>query len=58
MKNFLLFYGEQYYPVGGMGDFHDSFNTLEEAREVLVGADFDWFHVWSVSEGAVVLKNS
>lgn len=31
MKRFWLFYGEQYYANGGMGDFAKDFDTTEEA---------------------------
>lgn len=30
MKRFMLFTYSNYYPCGGMSDFHNSFNTLEE----------------------------
>jgi hypothetical protein len=31
MKQFLAFYGSNYYPSGGMSDFMNDFDTLEEA---------------------------
>ena len=31
MKRFLLFTGLYYYPSGGMDDFREDFDTLEEA---------------------------
>lgn len=33
MKRYLLFAGRRYYPVGGWGDFIDSFDTEEDAAE-------------------------
>jgi hypothetical protein len=32
MKRFLVFAGDAYYPEGGMNDFQEDFDTLEEAR--------------------------
>jgi len=32
MKRFLVFAGDAYYPYGGMDDFQEDFDTLEEAR--------------------------
>ena len=32
MKRFLVFAGDCYYPDGGMNDFQEDFDTLEEAR--------------------------
>lgn len=40
MKRYWLFYGEQYYPIGGMEDFHGQFDTIAEAQavfEALIG---------------------
>lgn len=31
MKNYLSFYWDNYYPEGGMNDFIDSFDTINEA---------------------------
>jgi hypothetical protein len=32
MKRFLVFAGYAYYPEGGMHDFQEDFDTLEEAK--------------------------
>jgi hypothetical protein len=45
MKRFLVFYGDQYYPAGGWGDFKGEFDTFEEAVKFLVGKSFDWKEV-------------
>ena len=42
MKRFLLFSGVNYYPRGGMGDFNDSFDTLEAARQRVQLASESW----------------
>lgn len=49
MKRFLLFYGTNYYPYpdGGMGDFQDSYSTLDDA--ISDGeANGDWWNVLDI----------
>ena len=31
MKRFYLFAGDDYYPAGGVGDYRNSFNTIDAA---------------------------
>lgn len=33
MKRYFAFYGHNYYPAGGMGDFIGDFDTIDEAIE-------------------------
>lgn len=35
MKRYLVFVGITYYPLGGMEDFVNDFDNLEEAKECL-----------------------
>lgn len=52
MKNYLAFFGSVCYPSGGMDDFLNDFDTLEEAigaikqksREHNQG---DWITIWA-----------
>jgi len=59
MKRFLVFAGDCYYPHGGMYDFLEDFDTLEEARSFeakieeefkLLWKDnwknFNWTEIW------------
>lgn len=57
MKRFLAFYGNHYYPIGGMSDFIGSFDTVKEAVDNInfkheKSGDTDdlgkytWAHVW------------
>lgn len=46
MKRFIVFSGLQYYPEGGMSDFDDSFDTLDEAKNFLLEHRYDWAHVY------------
>jgi len=36
MKQYLVFYGYNYYPHAGMEDFIGDFDSLEEAKSVLI----------------------
>lgn len=51
MKRYLLFYGPQYYPLGGWKDFAGSFDSIEEAlrRVVWEVAAVDWCQVVDTS---------
>ena len=44
MKRFHVFNFDQYYPGGGMEDFADSFETLEQAQEARRG------QCWNIAE--------
>jgi len=47
MKRFLVFFGSQYYPGGGMNDFMDDYDTLDEAiKEIEKRAEGDWMYYW------------
>lgn len=53
MKRFLLFTGLYYYPSGGMDDFREDFDTLEEALAGLAlflkgvaAPDLYWSHIY------------
>ncbi len=55
MKRFLVFAGDAYYPEGGMYDFQEDFDTLEEARSFVAKIkekwesdweDFKWTAIW------------
>jgi hypothetical protein len=35
MKRYLAFYGDNYYPHGGMNDFVGSYDTLDEAKDAV-----------------------
>ena len=36
MKRYLAFYGSEYYPSGGIGDFLCSFDTFEDAETCIL----------------------
>lgn len=52
MKRFLLFSGCEYYPAGGMDDFNDDFDDLEDAVNAAEAIILDknnyspWVHVY------------
>ena len=35
MKRYLVFFGSNYYPSGGMGDFVGDFDNVEECKKAL-----------------------
>lgn len=41
MKRFVTFHGEKYYPAGGIGDYHSSYNTMDEAEAKLTELKFE-----------------
>jgi len=58
MKNYLSFYGDVYYPRGGMDDFIGDYDTKEEAIKAIEEAhlkkhpydkkwEWAWGNVWS-----------
>jgi hypothetical protein len=61
MKRYLLFFGDFYYPVGGWGDFQESFDDLPGAIIYLVSNhknpkynniyNFDWWHIFDFVTG-------
>ena len=61
MKNYLSFYGDVYYPSGGMGDFIGDYETKEEAIQAIEKAhkkhrpddlkwEWAWANVWSTHD--------
>ncbi len=54
MKRFVLFSGDFYYPVGGAGDYKNSFATLEEAKLIaLTDHARDWWHILDLNTGKI-----
>jgi hypothetical protein len=65
MKNYLVFLGDNYYPCGGMRDFKEDFDTLNEAKQYIENwlnntifskSDY-WYHVYSIEDKAIVYKS-
>ena len=61
MKNYLAFYGDAYYPSGGMDDFIGDYDTKEEAIQAIEEAhrkrrpresswEYAWGNVWSIQD--------
>ena len=42
LKRYIVFSGPEYYPSGGWGDFRQSFDTLDEAKQWLDRYPADW----------------
>lgn len=59
MRRYLLFAGDNYYPLGGWCDFRGSFETPEQAKEALLPGDhtytgMGWAHIVDLESGKVV----
>ena len=46
MKRFLVFAGDAYYPEGGMHDFQEDFDTLEEAKSFEAKIKQEFKSIW------------
>jgi hypothetical protein len=46
MKRFLVFAGDCYYPYGGMDDFQEDFDTMEEAKSFEAKIKLKWKDNW------------
>lgn len=59
-NKYALFAGDNYYPSGGVGDFIDFFETIEQAKERVSlqpkNREFDWWHVLDVSTFKIVAQ--
>jgi len=54
MKRYLVFYGDNYYPSGGMSDLLGSFDTLTEGVIALENKnDKEWNGEWDYSWGHI-----
>jgi len=56
MKKYILFSFDNYYPMGGLGDIQESYNTLGEAIKAAKKNHYDyseivdrdtWKNVWT-----------
>lgn len=56
---YLLFAGYNYYPGGGMNDYIDEFDDLEDAKQRganvsdSYGTEYDWWHIYDTHTGLV-----
>lgn len=59
MKRYALFYGVDYYPSAGWGDFRCAFDTLDEAKSAapeIDPYDVDWWQIVDMDQCIVVLE--
>ena len=56
MKRYWLFTGDRFYPAGGMHDFDNSFDSIEEAEDYVKAAHkcMQWHHVVDMITGKIV----
>lgn len=56
MKRYLLFRGDDYYPMGGMYDFEGDFDSVSEAMIKLNDLSYDWFHIYDLEEKRIIRR--
>ena len=61
MKRYLVFCGDDYYPIGGMNDFKGDYDTLKEC-EILLEKEYndnvyEWTQIWD-SKDKKFIKNT
>lgn len=57
MKEFLLFGGDQYYPLGGWQDYKGDFGTEKEALKEAAAWGWDWYHIVNSQTGEIVSEH-
>lgn len=59
MKRYLLFSGDECYPMGGMNDFKGSFDSIEKFEYYLIQLDYkpDWYHLFDIVTESIVRQN-
>ena len=61
MKRYLAFFGDNFYPNGGMGDFLSDHENLDNARRAIQkefqdGFDTHWGHVYDTVNKEIVYQ--
>lgn len=60
MKRYLLFMGDQYYPLGGWDDFKTSFDREENCYGFILEQTvrtYDWWQIVDSHTGKIVNKS-
>jgi hypothetical protein len=55
---FFLFAGDQYYPSGGMNDFIDQFDNIDDAIGVGRSGKYDWYNIATIQNDELVTVTS
>jgi hypothetical protein len=71
MKQFLAFYGKDFYPLGGMADFLGDYDLLEDAIEAINKEasndvnytpeeiwEYAWAHIYDTTQREIIWKKS
>jgi len=54
MKRYMLFGFDQYYPLGGMKDFIDSFANQDDALKYAIEHHEDMFHIYDLITNEII----
>jgi hypothetical protein len=62
MKRFMLCRGNVYYPSGGMRDYYDSYDDLEEAKDKITMLEETnkgyWFHIYDCETDNIIFEHN
>jgi len=58
MQRYLLFGGDQYYPLGGWQDFKGAFDTKDQALKEAANWSWDWYQIVDGEKGEIVEEHS
>lgn len=58
MKRYLVFFGGDFYPLGGMYDFTESFETESEALSFLEKNkyNYSWCHIFDLELAKIIYE--
>lgn len=62
MNRYLAFFGDEFFPNGGMGDFLGDYKSLKDAREAITTKELkcmlkaSWGHVYDTVNKEIVYK--
>jgi hypothetical protein len=54
MEQYIVFAGENFYPLGGWCDYIGSYSTVEEARNAANNRECDWWQIVDITSKNVV----
>mgnify|MGYP003635073683 CR=1 FL=1 len=58
MKRYFLFQSYNYYPSGGMDDFTNDFDTIQECHNEISYDNFDWSQIYDTYTKSFVYEGT
>lgn len=57
MQRYLLFVGDEFYPLGGMLDFRYDSDSIQGCKSYYLNFEFyQWAHIWDSHQRKIILK--